>query len=433
MTNVKCLRLSGAAALFGLGIAFMQSAPAHAEQPLATAITQGKAIIDVRTRFESVNDENCAACAGRHAEGVTVRARLGYETGYWNSLALAFDFDKVWALGGEHYNSTRNGKTLYPVIADPDVMTLNRLQITYATNFNTKFIIGRQRLLFGNQRFIGNSGWRDHEQTFDAVSVVNTSIKDLTATYVYVDRVNRIYGPDAPVPATGQASYFDSKSHLVNAVYVGVPTLRLEAYAYLFDFKSPGSQPTSTPNAKRLSTSTFGLRAEEKLKLSDKVTAILNGEYAHQSDHAGNPLQIDLNYWLVEGGGAFKGLTATAAYEVLEGNGTVGFSTPLATLHAYNGWADLFLTTPADGLTDLYGKASYVLNNPWGMKSLTATAFYHVFETERTSIKLGKEFDASLELAVDKNASFLLKYANFNGVGPFKDKTIFWVQSIWKL
>lgn len=406
---------------------------ARAEQPLAQALTQGKAIIDVRTRFESVDDENCAACAGRAGEALTVRARLGYETGYWNGLSLLFDFDKVWALGAEHYNSTRNGKPLYPVVADPDLFSLNRIQITYAAPFDTKLVLGRQRLIFGNARFIGNTGWRQHEQTYDALSLVNTAVKDLTLTYAYVDKIHRVFGPDDPVPATGQASYFDSKSQVVNAVYVGVPTLKLEAYAYLLNLRSPGSQPSSTPNALRLSTATFGLRAEEKLKVGKACTILLNGEFAHQSDYADNPLSIDLNYYVVEGGASAKGLTATAAYEVLEGDGTIGFSTPLATLHAFNGWADLFLTTPADGLTDLYGKVSYTINNLWGMKSLTGTVVFHDFQTERTSVDLGSEWDASLELAVDKNASFLLKYANFDGVGPFKDKTIIWAQAQWKL
>ena len=30
----------------------------------------------------------------------TVRARLGYDTGYWNNLQLGFDFDQIWTVGG---------------------------------------------------------------------------------------------------------------------------------------------------------------------------------------------------------------------------------------------------------------------------------------------------------------------------------------------
>jgi hypothetical protein len=36
-----------------------------------------------------------------------------------------------------------------------------------------------------------------------------------------------------------------------------------------------------------------------------------------------------------------------------------GFTTPLATLHKFQGWADKFLTTPVNGLADLYVNAGY--------------------------------------------------------------------------
>jgi hypothetical protein len=34
-----------------------------------------------------------------------------------------------------------------------------------------------------NQRFIGNKGWRQMQQTFDSVVIRNQSIKNLTANY----------------------------------------------------------------------------------------------------------------------------------------------------------------------------------------------------------------------------------------------------------
>jgi hypothetical protein len=83
--------------------------------------------------------------------------------------------------------------------------------------------------------------------------------------------------------------------------------------------------------------------------------------FARQHDYAKNPLPIELNYYLSEAGLGFHGLTGGVGYEVLEGNQTVGFSTPLATLHIFQGWADVFLTTPADGIKNLYVKAGYGL------------------------------------------------------------------------
>ena len=414
---------------------------AHAELPLSAVIAQGRAVIDLRVRYETVDD------AGRalDANGTTVRARLGYETGYWNSLQLAFDFDQIWTVGGATYNSTRNGKTAYPVIADPSMTALNRLQITYASDFDTKFTLGRQRLVLGNQRFVGNVAWRQHEQTFDALSAVNTSIEDLTFTYAYLLRVNRIGGPAIPVPsttaaaATGQANYFKSDSHVMDAVYLGVDNLRLEGYAFLLDLSSPGfaTLPAQQTATARLSTATYGGRADYSIPLSEDITGKLTGEFAHQTNYANNPVSLALNYWLGEGSLSYAGLTGLVGYEVLEGNGTIGFATPLATLHAFNGWADMFLVTPVNGLKDLYVRASYTLPADFiEMRSLTGIVTYHDYTTDNLHAGIGSEWDVSAELAVDANVSLLAKYASYEGAGVafggFPDKSIVWLQAAYR-
>src|SRR6266702_982119 len=422
-------------------LVFLCSTAAHAELPLVGIIAQGRAVIDLRARYETVTDNSKTL----EANANTIRARLGYDTGYWNSFQLGFDFDQIWTVGGATYNSTRNGKTLYPTIADPAMTALNRLTLTYASDFDTKFTIGRQRLLIGNQRFVGNSGCRQHEQTFDSLSLVNTSIEDLTFTYAYLYRVNRIGGPAIPVPsttaaaATGQANYFKSDSHVIDAVYIGVDNLRLEGYTYLLDLSAPGFATTAAQQTAtaRLSTATYGGRADYSFPIVENVGGKLTGEFAHQTAYAKNPLSISLNYWLGEGSVTYKGLTGLVGYEVLEGNGTIGFATPLATLHAFNGWADMFLTTPANGLKDIYVKAAYALPADFiEIRSLTGILTYHDFTTDNLSAGIGSEWDASLELAVDANASVLAKYAAYQGAGVafggFPDKSIFWLQLAYK-
>jgi len=414
---------------------------AHAELPLAGIIAQGRPVIDLRARYETVTDNSKALDANVN----TIRARLGYDTGYWNSFQLGFDFDQIWTVGGATYNSTRNGKTTYPTVADPSMTALNRLTLTYASDFDTKFTIGRQRLLIGNQRYVGNAGWRQHEQTYDSLSAVNTSITDLTFTYAYLYRVNRVNGPAIPVPsntaaaATGQANYFKSDSHVMDAVYIGVDNLRLEGYAFLLDFSAPGyatsaAQQTATS---RLSTATYGGRADYNFPVTEDIGAKLTGEFAHQTNYANNPLSISLNYFLGEASASYMGVTGLVGYEVLEGNGTIGFATPLATLHIFNGWADMFLTTPANGLKDFYVRASYALPADFlEMRSLTGILSYHDFTTDNLSAGIGSEWDASLELAVDANASVLAKYATYQGsgvaFGGFPDRSIFWLQLAYK-
>ncbi|HET7083159.1 MAG TPA: hypothetical protein VFI23_00190 [Rhizomicrobium sp.] len=423
-------------------LAFLYStAAAQAELPLAGIIAQGRAVIDLRARYETVTD----ASKGFDANANTLRARLGYDTGYWNNFQLGFDFDQIWTIGGATYNSTRNGKTAYPTVADPSMTALNRLTLTYASDFDTKITIGRQRLLIGNQRFVGNAGWRQHEQTYDSLSAVNTSITDLTFTYAYLYRVNRVYGPAIPVPsntnpaATGQANYFKSDSHVMDAVYIGVDNLRLEGYTYLLDLRAPSYATLAAQQtaALKLSTATYGARADYNFPIMENASGKLTGEFAHQTNYANNPLSFSLNYWLGEGSVSYAGATGLVGYEVLEGNGAIGFATPLATLHIFNGWADMFLTTPTNGLKDLYFKASYVIPADFvEMRSLTGIVTYHDYTTDNLSAGIGSEWDASLELAVDANASVLAKYANYQGsgvaFGGFPDKSIFWLQLAYK-
>jgi len=432
------MRFTGLVPLL-LGVAAIT--PAWAASPLLEAITAGHPVIDLRARYENVGDTSKPARTG---EAGTLRARLGYETGAWNGLSVQADFDQLWLLGGD-YNSTRNGKTTLPVIADPAMTALNRLQLTYASDFDTKFVLGRQRLLIGNQRFIGNSGWRQHEQSFDALSAVNNSIPGLTLTYAYLYRVNRVYGPDLPVPsntaaaATGQANYFKSDSHVMNGVYARLPGLRLEGYAYLLDLSAPGyavlpAQQTATA---RLSTATYGARADYSFPLTDEIGVKLAGEFAHQTNYAGNPLSFGLNYYLGEASATWHGARALVGYEVLEGNGTIGFATPLATLHIFNGWADMFLTTPVNGLKDFYVQAGYSLPaDMLGLKSVNPALIYHAYATDVLNAGIGTEWDAQAELVADSNLSFLLKYANYQGSGAafggFADKSIVWLQTAWK-
>jgi len=417
-------------------LAALAAAPsgAAAEATFAEAIMQGKPLVDVRLRYEQVEDD---AVANTGKAG-TVRARLGYETGAWNKLTALFEFDVVRGIGSENYNSTRNGKATYGLVADPDVTELNRLQLTYAGPFDTKAIVGRQRIILGNARFIGNVGWRQHEQTFDALTLINTALPDTVLTYSYVNRVNRIFGGDTPVPnpATGAPTvgHYDSDSHLINAVYAGLPNFKLEGYAYLLDLEQSGTPAAGTPAA-RASTATYGLRADANFKLTDDLTTAFAGQYARQRDYADNPLSIGLDYWLAEASLGFAGATLGAGYELLEGDGTVGFSTPLATLHAFNGWADKFLTTPANGLDDRYVRAGYTTEAVPLFQKATAAVFYHRFKTERTGVDLGSEWDASLDLVLDANVSFNAKYATYRGTGApgFLDKDVFWLSATYKL
>ena len=87
--------------------AILTQAPVWAEgMTLEQVVEAAKPIIDLRLRSETVRQTGIA----QDARAVTLRGRLGFETGkLWDTQLLA-EAELVWPLSAD-YNSTINGKT----------------------------------------------------------------------------------------------------------------------------------------------------------------------------------------------------------------------------------------------------------------------------------------------------------------------------------
>jgi len=380
------------------------------EDKLSKFIADGKPIIDVRYRYENVDQAGFAD----DANASTLRTRLGYQTGRLFDTEVLVEFENVVNIGRDNYNSTTNGNVGFPVVADPEVTELNRAQATFTGLPDTTVIIGRQRLNLVNQRFIGAVGWRQNEQTFDAGVVANKSIPGTELKYGYIRRVHRIFGNDNPF------GEFEGDNHFVNAYVTELPLGApgaLVGYGYWLDINEV---PT-------LSTQTLGARYAASPELND-VKLSFAVEYAHQSDRADNPIDSDHDYYAVDANAAFQGLSLGAGYEVLEGDGTTAFQTPLATLHKFQGFADVFLVTPAVGIEDPHGKISYTAKDIGFVESLKLSAWYHDFSSNQGSTDLGTEFDIALAAKLPKGFSTLIKYADYDGAGFSADRQKIWLQ-----
>ncbi len=410
----RAVRRSGCAIAAATMMSLLATTGVGAEENnLVEALVSGKPIADIRLRYEHVDQ----AGLPNDADATTLRARLGYETGVYADFSLLVEGEFIIGLGSEDYNDTINGRTTFPVVADPEDQQLNRAQVTYTGISDTKVIIGRQRVILDNARFVGNVGWRQNEQTFDAAVVATTFIPDTTLVYGYVDQINRIFGTDSAV------GRLDTNTHLINAKYTGIENIEIGTYAYLLDVDR-------VPAA---STVTYGIRASGKFDVAEDVKLGLSGEYAHQSDRANNPRNVSLDYYRTEASLGYEGVTGLVGYEVLEGDGTVGFGTPLATLHAFQGWADVFLATPAGGIEDLYIKGGYSAGPVLGLAGLSGAVIYHDFEGERTGGDLGTEWDAVLKVKIDGHFSATAKYATYDGpTGGPADRDKVWFQIGYK-
>jgi len=180
----------------------------------------------------------------------------------------------------------------------------------------------------------------------------------------------------------------------------------------------------AAPNA---DTQTYGLRLTSSLPLSKKTKLNLAASYARQSDISGNPARYKVDYIAAEAALAHGPLGVTAGYEQLGGNGARAFQTPMATLHKFNGWADLFLVTPANGLQDWYAGASYKFAGVKALPGLNAQVTFHRFESDIGSLHYGNEWDASLGFKLHK-ANLLAKYANYQAHTFGADTKKFWLQ-----
>lgn len=373
-----------------------------APDTIGDAFAHGKVSLNVRARYESVDQT-----ALQDADAYTIRTRLGFTTAPVDGFKAMVEGETITAIDGDRYSQAglNPGGAGRAVVADPTGSEINQAFLSY-TSGQTNVIAGRQRLVLDHARFVGDVGWRQNMQTFDAVTVTDKSVGKLSFTYSYLYQIDRVFG-DRSVQGRWR-----SDSHLVNASYTGLPFGTLTGYAYLLDFKNSAANSCATYGASLTGTVPAG-----NAKLAYRA------EYATQTDYRNNPASYSAEYWTGELGVVTKPGTLAAGYELLGTDHNIGFKTPLATLHAFNGWADNFLATPAAGLRDTYGKAATTLPGALGL-----LAFYHDFETD-TGLDLGHEVDVQLTRKFGKYFTGLVKYAKFN-----RDTTTvpalkkFWVQ-----
>lgn len=408
-TKPLLMLASCAAAVAGAAeAADAQATPTPEEDGIVAAIKAGKPIIDVRYRFEWKDQAGFAA----NAYANTIRTRLGYETGEFHHLKVLLEFENVATIGDDHFNSTTNGRAQFPVIPDPDATEINRAQVTFTAIKKTPITIGRQSYNLIDQRFVGAVDFRQNQQTFDAARLTSTAIDGLTVDYLYISRVHRVFGDDHPL------GEFDSDSHVFAATYDAKKLGKLSGFGLLLDFEE----------APALSSQTFGARYENAIAL-DVDAGVKFGvvaEYATQRDYKNNPLDYSEDYLHGEATISARAASLNLGYERLGGNGTIGFATPLATLHKFQGFADVFLTTPAAGIEDLNATAAYAWKGgPFGTDG-RLYAVYHDFESERGDTNFGRELDAGLNLSLGKHWSAEVKGAVYDGRGAFPDRSLIW-------
>lgn len=380
---------------------------AHFVDSITEAFSKGKISFDTRLRWEYAEQD------GRtHSDAVTIRPRLGFTTApVWGLQAMA-EFEGVYPLGNEdNYNQAglNPGAANKVVVADPEISELNQAWGSF-TRWDTTVKGGRQQLVLDNSRWIGDVIWRQNMQTFDAATVRSKALDDFEFLYSYLWQINRVLGDDHP------QGRWTANSHVANVAYTGCQYGKAVGYAYLLDFNN---SPTIAP------TQTYGLSFGGERKICDPWSVNYRAEFAWQSDYGRNNVSYSAPYYDIEAGATYKRFSAGGGYEVLgSDDGKAAVQTPLATAHKFNGWADLFLTTPPDGLRDAFVYAGVKLPG-----NIPVRVLYHKYWPDSGDREFGQEVDAIASYKFAKYFTALVKYAWYDGQdGPFPDKEVFWME-----
>jgi len=385
------------------------SSPASSPAPAASAVAPTGWTVNLRYRYEGVDDEAFA----RNADAHTARIRAGY----------SFVFDGGWSalLEGEgvaelnsRFNSGANGETGYPLVGDARALEINQAWVDWrGAALGTR--IGRQMIVLDNGRFFANGVWRHNMQTFDAVQAQWRPAAAWDVQAYYLDAVQRSAGNNA---RNRLARERDLDGRLLRVART-VPGGNVAAYGFWVEDE----------DVRSASTRTLGLRWASAWALDATWRMGLTLEAATQqpwADAAGGRT----GYALVEPRLERGPLVFRAGFERLGAGDGRAFQTAFGSLHAFNGWADQFTTTPINGLEDRYlsVQGAFTLAG----KAATWQVRGHDFQSDHGA-DYGTEWNASLGLTMRPGLAALVKLADYESDGFARDTRKLWFQLEWAL
>ncbi len=428
MTHLLNLRPLAAACLLAMSWPVMADEVIPAPVNLLEAIQQGKPMTNFRLRYEHVDQVPLA----NKAHAFTLRSLIGWQTAPLHDFSLAAQLTDVHEFNHDFNDRGNNlsepGKSSYPNIVDPSYSGINQLYVDWTGVKNTRLRLGRQQLNLDNVRFIGDIGFRQNMQVFDGVSLINKSLPNTELFAAHFDKVRQVN--------TARRS---GNIDLVNAKYRLTPSTHLIAYGYLVDVADLSQNNNNGLGATGdASNKTLGLRLDGSAKINQDWKVLYTAEYAKQDDYRGGSGLIDAHYYKLGGGVAYGAWSVRLDQEMLSSNGgRYAFQTPLGTNHLFQGWADVFLVTPRQGIKDTFVSVA------GNIEKVKLYAEYHVIESDKPFASLsgfgdkyGREFDASVSYPVNAKLNAKLEYAKFSESDVYDanrkgDKEIIWLTALY--
>lgn len=358
----------------------------------------------LRLRNEQLNPQN-----GPTVEATTLKLRADAKHQINHSLSAFFQLDHVQPLFNKVPNDgvTNAGG---PAIVDPKGTEVNQFHLTYQLE-DINFLLGRQSITHGEQRFIGDLGFRQNDQTYDGLRVQTRFAENVSIDYSYITQVNRIFGDDAGRTLSRADIRHNNLSGQRPAVQYGDHKIEghiLHSEFSYFEYISLSTTAIAVHNVDVAAFSNRSLHLKADFKRKHKRVRWFGSlAYAWQKkQQSQNKMGID--YWQTELGAKIGQWQISGRYEYFGENGDEAFITPLATLHKFQGWTDQFINTPRQGLID------QSLRLFWRKRPYSIDIRYHDFKSVKGSTTIGDELNADFVFKVKRKHELKLRYAVFN-------------------
>lgn len=363
------------------------------------------------------------AVGAEHSPDISARLRLadledGNQSGRAASVLLRFQLASRWnrnwssllevdhvATGwqDDHSDGVRfNGKPLVPDVPGTE---LNQLAVRYRFRPG-ELTLGRQRIEWDDQRFVGSDSFWQQDQTFDALRLDYRLWMSSRLEYVYIGRSHRIYdgghddGLEYGLPDYGPARYSYADHHRQDSHLARLEVNEWD-YARLVFYGLSIDNHDFTP----VSSDTLGARYELNYRVQPlRYRLVLESAAQENRSAYDNPQP---HYYLAELGIGYGDWQGLVRFEVLGADQGTALVTPLGSGYLFQGFVGAFAVTPDSGLKDTSMRLNW-RRSPWEL-----SLRYHTFQAQKGGQDFGRELDLELQYKPARNHTVSIRFGDF--------------------
>ena len=341
------------------------------------------------------------------------RLRLSWQQPLHKTIEAKIAFDHIATYWQDRHSDGVRINSM-PVIPDAPSTQINEAWL----NGHWKALelkVGKQRLSLNNQRHIGSNGFWQDEQTFSATQLNYTVGMTTNINVSYLSKAYRISGPQAEAFLKPSDHNYQALNGFRPQELQGQHDLKTLVGAFnttILDTHKVGGYYIDNDNltAPALNYRSYGATYQWKKALGSAKAAFEADLSLQERKNISH-----IPYTRIRGELNNRRWHFALEQEQLGSKSETPYITPMASLHDFQGFADQFLSTPSQGITDHSIQARYALS---GYK---ATVTGHHFTNYSSSHYLGKELDVDIKLPDFHQLKTHLRYAYFAAPASLQD------------